>query len=641
MELTRTKHWNRIWSCVQSLMSPGVLIGTGLTSYLGKPGFYACATCVLIGAGLIGFHLIDITKCGSPNLSSSVDNESPIPPAPPPITPNKYGHGHGPGTAVPGMYPLRRSISLQQPFYPCCPGETSGPSMRFGYNPYAAYPTFYPYCRECIASTSSPFYPNASMIRSYSLPQQVSKTTGTQTNPNSPEKMSQAMSSSYPSSSAHVDRSRHQVYPGSFDRIPVVTLFDSRENTLDKDNSLDSIKKIASYKNTVMFSSNPQLFPPSLTHSSASTTDRDSPLDKQNERSHGRHHQNFYHPHPHQNSQRTWAEYSHSSVVGKENKRTNLQHSQQRSFDQSMEFTEHFPVMTTAPVQHHVPPKSSHRPAKLPPPAIVTGAPFTVSKTEPKAFTRHHFDSSKIPDNVKQTKNAFGMPIGVGTAKQTGVILPSQDKFHKHPRYQRTENDPYEDDPDPPYYPASKQQPPANNKSNSGAINNGSSSRKNGNIGILSTASNNHHENGKKSTSNHSKVSSSEFDIEQPKFNSLRRTDSAAHRKNSSSLGQYGNTTVARHDQNMYPPNHGTQPQFYSAETVARMMYGFQAVPAQAPSSCPYCENRPPPLSLSVPAIPPTNPHYMCHYGHPPPLRRRNTWHFHRDGVQPVITTSV
>src|SRR5688572_7771875 len=89
MDLTRTKHWERIWSCVQSIMGPGCLIGTGLTSYLGKSSFYACATCVLLGSGIIGMELIDLSKCGSPQLSS--DNESPIPPAPPLIQPNKYG----------------------------------------------------------------------------------------------------------------------------------------------------------------------------------------------------------------------------------------------------------------------------------------------------------------------------------------------------------------------------------------------------------------------------------------------------------------------------------------------------------------------------------------------------------------------
>lgn len=220
MELTRTKHWGRIWSCVQSLMSPGILLGSGLTSYAGKPGFYACATAVLIGAGLLGFQLIDVTKCSSPPLSSSEDNDSPIPPAPPPISLGKYGHTATPLLGMPGMglglgiepagfYPLRKSISLQQPVYPCCreAGDFTGLGMGmggiYGMGLGAGYPPGYsPYCRECVLSGSplpwGMFYPptatpNGTMIRSYSLPQagvQPSlgqlKSTGTQTNPNSP-----------------------------------------------------------------------------------------------------------------------------------------------------------------------------------------------------------------------------------------------------------------------------------------------------------------------------------------------------------------------------------------------------------------------------------------------------------------------
>jgi hypothetical protein len=208
MELTRTKHWSRIWSCVQSIMSPGILLGSGLTSYAGKPGFYACATAVLIGAGLLGFQLIDTTKCSSPQLSSSIENDSPIPPAPPPISLAKYGHQATPllgGEQPMGFYPLRKSISLQQPVYPCCreaggfDGGIYGPGLGSGYPP-----GYSPYCRECVLSGSpvpswGMFYqptPTGTMIRSYSLPQTGPipnnasmghlKTTGTQTNPNSP-----------------------------------------------------------------------------------------------------------------------------------------------------------------------------------------------------------------------------------------------------------------------------------------------------------------------------------------------------------------------------------------------------------------------------------------------------------------------
>jgi hypothetical protein len=47
-------------------------------------------------------------------------------------------------------------------------------------------------------------------------------------------------------------------------------------------------------------------------------------------------------------------------------------------------------------------------------------------------------------------------------------------------------------------------------------------------------------------------------------------------------------------------------------------------------------------LSLSVPTLQQSDPHFYCHFGQPPPplLRRRNTWHHHRDQLE-AITTSV
>lgn len=208
MELTRTKHWSRIWSLIESIMSPGILLGSGLVSYVGKEGFYACATAVLIGAGLLGFQIIDITKCSSPQLSSSADNDSPIPPAPPPISAAKYGLAAtpligGPTVEQPsgGLYPLRRSISLQQqqPYPPCSECYNMNMGLGFGYPP-----GYSPYCKDCVLSGSpmppnwGMFYqptPTGTMIRSYSLPQTGPvpgseahhlKSTGTQTNPNSP-----------------------------------------------------------------------------------------------------------------------------------------------------------------------------------------------------------------------------------------------------------------------------------------------------------------------------------------------------------------------------------------------------------------------------------------------------------------------
>lgn len=665
MELTRTKHWGRVWSCVQSLMSPGILIGSGVTSYLGKPGFYACATCVLIGAGLIGFQLIDLSKCGSPQLSSSMDNDSPIPPAPPPISPTKYGtptalahHTIGGGANVVtaaggypssggGMYPLRRSISLQQPLYPCCRGE----SVMGDYPPIGAAPytpvlggmhhpsTYSPYCRECLMTpppygpTPPPLFPQ--MIRSYSLPQTAPlsestsnlrlKTTGTQTNPNSPVHS--------PSPAGY---SRMQPYPGSFDRIhaavaaaaaqagairtnggfvlpedrvirdppsisksprgaPQTTTAGGappssiigKSPTILHQQPTDTLRKFQpGYKSSVMFASNPQLFPASS--SATSTTEERSssrggfdvsgtptptphsqqqtpttpnhvahqlnggsqavpgatqrymfPQQQQQQHIHGS--TRDYYP---QREERR-ATFLRSQQHQQHNHNHHNHHPQmsfesQKSTDSASIFPaqhHHLPLQRQIapvsrfsvaveqhkrPVQHQKSQESiggglgmERSPVKPPPPQ--TQKPSS-SHSQP-AFTRHYFDSSKILPAAK--RKMIQHQKGVATPTISAQVHHQQQQQqrqpqqpHYYPRWTQPQVpmsvakqfDPFADDPDPPYYPAA-----------------------------LSHAQTHAYHRGGTPV----KISSAEFNIEPPKFNSLRRPGTAQ----SGSIGGGGDTT--------------------------------------------------------------------------------------------------
>ncbi|CAL8137622.1 unnamed protein product [Orchesella dallaii] len=655
MELTRTKHWGRIWSCVQSLMSPGILIGSGLTSYLGKPGFYACATCVLIGAGLIGYQLLDLTKCGSPQLSSSMDNDSPIPPAPPPISPTKYGtpnlsHALGLGTAggmsggaavAGGLYPLRRSISLQQPLYPCCRGESGlgdyppvgqgtvappyTPLLGMGGNvlPYS------PYCRECLmtpppySGQTPPLFPQ--MIRSYSLPQTAPlsdssvnlsrlKTTGTQTNPNSPVH----------SPSPQVGYAMNQiVYPGSFDRIAAAAVagrgasFGLPEDRVIRDPPkggliraqphtatstaaggivggkpttaagptsittsavTDSIRKFPGYKSSVMFASNPQLFPASATQSSATSTTEErsssrggfenstpTPLQEQPQQQ-----QHHLHNHVEQNNQRYLGNNYHHNhhhhgsssrdyYPQREERRATFLRSQhyQRSFDsqKSADSTSIFPPVSSmhqgrfsvAVEQHKRPPHQKSQdsinngmePPKPPLPQSQSQKPLH----QQPAFTRHYFDSSKIIPATKRRQlqqgshpgannKAAGHPyttptisaqvhqqqqqhtssatLPFNTVTSTPTTRQSQQQPHYYPRWTQPQlpkpYDPFADDPDPPYYPAA-----------------------------LSHAQTHAYHRGGTPV----KISSAEFNVDPPKFNSLRRPGTAG----SGSIGGGDDTT--------------------------------------------------------------------------------------------------
>jgi hypothetical protein len=817
MELTRTKHWSRIWSCVQSLMSPGILLGSGVTSYIGKPGFYACATFVLIGAGLIGYQMIDLGKCGSPQLSSSVDNDSPIPPAPPPISPHKYGpmSTPAPGTvgqaSVPPFYPLRRSISLQQPIYPCCreAGEFGfglgsglpppGPqgAAAGAYNPFWP-PGYSPYCRECLLGGSPlppgylPTMAGSSMIRSYSLPQTGPlpnpsahlKSTGTQTNPNSPEHS--------PASSGTSRRPMMHHYPGSYDRLPTLPgsflpqdrvirdgdniIEDARRSTGfggptsagGPSSGLTNIQGPSSYKNTVMFASNPQLFPASNTQSSATST-TDTPTANSHyshnnnnhlasHNNHHGHHHHHHHPngvgrHHHPTTSLSPRSSPRHYYPQREERRANFIKSHQRSFDSqqysvednnaqpihpiastsqsqqppSHQFTRQqvsavpssstrfYPTSTVVTVETHKKPgEINHKKST----AVDKSGQSQEKPKEQPAFTRHYFDSSKIqkgrgvgdrvllpgggpstsghiaqsqipfrvqPQPSSSNVGAFHLqqqPINAQSRQPQLQALPIQTINAKLIQYQRQQlqqqqeqshqstqqatsssastaappgdfnwrniqrqqndaNNPFENDPDPPYYPAA-----------------------------LSHAQT-HAYNAQGKHNPAAKVSSSEFDVEPPKFNSLRRPTSSAvgtlrsstHNSSMSSqlnypfsggagggagynfpmAYQYFPPPASYHHQHHHHPHyhhHHSQGHQGPGRAQGQVAGGSRG----RTDDCIYCDYRvpPPPLSLSVPALQQSDPHYMCHYGYPGAqyLKRRNTWHHHRDQLE-AITTSV
>ncbi|XP_035710755.1 uncharacterized protein LOC118436541 isoform X3 [Folsomia candida] len=684
MELTRTKHWGRIWSCVQSLMSPGILLGSGLTSYAGKSGFYACATAVFIGAGLVGFQLIDMTKCSSPQLSSSADTDSPIPPAPPPISLAKYGHQATPllsgGVLAPesatGLYPLRRSISLQQPVYPCCPevGAMGGMGMGLGYGLGGYPPGYSPYCRECVLSGSplppawGMYYqptPTGSMIRSYSLPQTAPipaitgshhslKSTGTQTNPNSPVR-----------TCSRGTNGQISIYPGSYDRLPTLpgSFLPPDRVIRDGDSKLKSSTasqqqrgppttttfREMTAKNTVMFASNPQLFPASATQSSAtSTTDQSgTPTTSyagNGKGNNGNNHHFHSHNHPHTHTQHNHRHPSNGIqqqqeadrdsspnsrqsprhyYPQREERRANFirghkgpivdqgQKQQSQPFQQQQQQRFYAPqtTMTTTVETHKKPEK----------PAVVS----SINEKQQPAFTRHYFDSSKIQKGSAARSNATnifssngGGGGGTSGPSTSGTNAPTTKGPHQHhhhtpttttstnvnvisssvsttaqggqffipfqqtptnaqqqqqlrqsqqqpslpisvsavnaklQQYQRQQqqqqqqqqeefdwrsiqrqsastSNPFEDDPDPPYYPATAG-------------------------GGISHA---HHQQSSRSMA---KVSGNEFDIEQPKFNSLRKSLSRSGQNSSmSSQLNYSVTPTPVHQHHHHHPHSG------------------------------------------------------------------------------------